>query len=331
MNWIWRRVGQALLTVFVVISLSFVLVRLMPGGPADALVAVLEQEGVPPRQIQAQVEQMLNVRPNAPLHEAYINYMAGTLQGDLGQSIWYGRSVAAIIGEVLPWTVFLMSWAVFLGFGLGISLGALMAYYEGGRLDVALTGYAMVMGSIPYYVVALVLLLIFAYQTSYFPISGRAYVNQTVGFNLPYILGIIHHAALPILSLTISGSIASLSMRGNSIRVLGEDYLRVARLRGLPDSTIALQYIARNAILPMYTNLMISIGTLFGGSVILETVFNYRGMGLVLVNAIDHRDYPLMMGAFMVITIAVVIALLFADLTYYKLDPRAETGSREAY
>jgi peptide/nickel transport system permease protein len=148
----------------------------------------------------------------------------------------------------------------------------------------------------------------------------------TPGVNLPYIKGVLHHAALPILSqVVITGGIA-LQMRGNSIRVLGEDYLRVARLRGLSDYLIATRYVGRNAVLPIYTGLMISIGAMFGGAVVLETIFKYRGMGYYLVRAVQTRDFPLMMGAFTMIAVAVVIALLIADITYGQLDPRAGRG-----
>lgn len=331
MKWILRRVGQGIVTVYLVITLSFALVRLMPGGVVNALEYQLEQEGVPAAEIEHEINRLIGINPDAPIHVAYVEYLTDALRGDLGTSIWYGEPVAEMVAGALPWTVFLLSWATFIGFAVGIVLGAFMAYYEGGRLDVGLTSYAMVMGSVPYYVFAILLLLVVGYQADLLPTSGRAPAEVPVGFNWPYVSGVVRHAILPVLSLVLSGSIASLSMRGNSIRVLGEDYLRVARLRGLSDSTIAIQYVARNALLPMYTGLMVSIGTMFGGSVILETVFNYYGTGYLMVESVSRRDYPLMMGCFMVITIAVVLALLVADLTYSKIDPRTGGGDREAY
>ncbi len=121
-------------------------------------------------------------------------------------------------------------------------------------------------------------------------------------------------------------------MRGNSIQVLGEDYVRVARLRGLPDRRIALRYVGRNAVLPLYTSLLISIGFMFGGSIILEILFQYRGIGFEMNEGIIYRDMPLMMGTFLVITFGVVIALWIGDATYGKLDPRIKSGDdSEAY
>ncbi|GAB6878317.1 hypothetical protein JCM17823_05910 [Halorubrum gandharaense] len=140
-------------------------------------------------------------------------------------------------------------------------------------------------------------------------------------------------AALPALSFIVTGyGLLALTMRGNSIQVLGEDYVRVAQLRGLPDRRIALRYVGRNAVLPLYTSLLISIGFMFGGSIILEILFQYRGIGFEMNEGIIYRDMPLMMGTFLVITFGVVIALWVGDATYGKLDPRIKSGDEgEAY
>lgn len=341
MDWRIQRILQAGLTVFLVITFSFFLIRLMPGNPMDYMLADLvgmtagdgggSLTGEELEAAYEMAELYLNMNPAEPMHIAYYNYMIQTLQLDLGASITYSQPVAVLLGQALPWTLFVLSWGVFLSFFIGIILGSLMAYWEGGKLDVGMTTYSVVMGSTPYYVMALLLVVTVAYQWGWFPTGGRQPEGVTAGFNWEFISGIIRHAALPILSTVVLSGLASLSMRGNSVRVLGEDYLRVARLRGLSDGVIATQYVARNAILPMYTGFMVSIGTLFGGSVILEMIFVYRGVGFYLVEAARARDYPLMMGGFMLITICVVIALLIADLTYPKIDPRAGGEDREAF
>ncbi|GAB3672855.1 ABC transporter permease [Halopiger thermotolerans] len=331
MNWKIRRLGQAVFTVWAVMTLAFVLTRMMPGNPVDAFVARVGPQLDNPQQAYELAETYMNINPQDPIHVAYWDYMISMLQGNMGQSMSQNASVASIMGEAIPWTLFVMSWAVAISFVAGISLGALMAYWEGSKFDTALTGYATVITSIPFYVLALLLLITFAYRLGWFPTSGRRPTGVEPGFNLPFMLGIIHHATLPVLSMFVASGAASLTMRANSVRVLGEDYLRVARLRGLADRTIAVRYVARNAILPMYTGLMISLGTMFGGSVVLEQIFSYRGMGYYMIQAVRARDYPLMMGAFTVITIAVVVALLIADLTYGKIDPRAGGESRDAF
>ncbi len=326
MRWSTQRLLQGAFTVWAVMTVSFALVRLLPGNPVDFLVVDLVQQGVQPEEAAERAKAMLNVDPNQPLHIAYFEYMFDILQGDMGQSTWYEEPVIDVIARAIPWTIFVMSYGVLLSFLLGIVGGAFMAYYEGQKLDLALTGYATFMISVPYYVLAIILLVFLGYRFGLFPPSGRVPTGVTPGVNIPYLRGVLHHAALPILSqVVITGGIA-LQMRGNSIRVLGEDYLRVARLRGLSDYVIATRYVGRNAVLPIYTGLMISIGAMFGGAVVLETIFQYRGMGFYLVRAVQTRDFPLMMGAFTTIAVAVVIALLIADLTYGKIDPRAGRG-----
>lgn len=334
MRWITKRIIQALLTVYVVVSLSFGMIRLLPGGPMDYLRAKLaEQQGMDPERVNNLIEVYTNVHPDKPLPQQYIEYMMAIFQGDFGKSVWYNEPVAGILGDALPWTLLIMALSLLLTFFLGITLGAIMGYKEQSRFDFGATVGTIFLNSVPYYVAAVVLVYILGYQFQLFPTGGRMNQNTTVGFNIPFILGILHHAALPVMSMVITGfGGQALGMRGNSIRVLGEDYLRVARLRGLSEVRIALRYVARNAILPMYTNLMISIGFMFGGSVILEKIFQYPGIGYYMFEATMSRDYPLMMGGFLFITIAVVIGIFIADLTYGKLDPRASGGeSREAY
>lgn len=331
MDWRVRRLAQTAFTVWAVTTLSFVLVRMMPGNPMGAMVRQLEQQGVDPVRARQLVELRLSVDPDEPIPIAYAEYVVSILSGDLGVSTYYAQPVAEVLAQSMPWTLFVLSWSLFISFFVGISVGALMAYWEGGKLDVGLTSWAILMGSIPYYVLAFLLLIFLSYRLNWFPTSGRAPTGVPAGFNWPFISGIIHHAALPVMSMLVASGVASLGMRGNSIRVLGSDYLRVARLRGLSDVTISTQYVARNAVLPMYTSFLISIGEMFGGSVVLEQVFQYRGLGYYLLSATYQRDYPLMMGGFVVITVAVVTALLIADLTYGLVDPRAGGQNSESY
>lgn len=331
MDWKIRRVGQTVFTVWAVLTISFALVRLMPGNPIDYFLTQVGSDLQNPQRAYELAQLHLNVDPREPLHIAYIDYMGSMLQGDMGRSMTMSEPVADILMSALPWTLFVMSWSIFLSFGVGITLGAVMAYREGGKLDTFLTNYATVLSSVPYYVLALLMLIFLSYRFNLFPTGGRVATGLEAGFNWPFIKSIVHHAALPILSMFAASGAASLTMRGNSIRVLGEDYLRVARLRGLSDSVISVQYIARNAILPMYTGLLIGIGNMFGGAIITERIFVYRGIGYYLYQGVQTRDYPLMMGGFTLITVAVVIALLVADLTYGMVDPRVANNDSEAF
>jgi peptide/nickel transport system permease protein len=336
MNYVLKRLGQSVLTVFVVVSASFGLIRLLPGGPLDYLRAQMIQQGgsdLSTAELNRRIAAQTNIRVDEPIWLQYVDYMTSILQGDFGQSIWYEVPVTSKIGPAIPWTVFLTASALFIAFSVGVSLGAFMAYKEGSSFDVASTGVGLFLNSTPSYVVALLLIAFLGYRFELFPTGGRYASELTPGFNLPFLASVLYHGALPILSMAVVGFGGwALSMRGNSIRVLGEDYLRVARLRGLSTGRIAIRYVARNAILPMYTGLMIAIGTVFGGAVIIENIFAYPGVGFYLIQAINARDYPLMMGGFILITVAMVIGITIADLTYGWLDPRAKGGgSRESY
>ncbi|KZN23123.1 ABC transporter permease [Haladaptatus sp. R4] len=332
-----ERAAQAIFTVFIVCTLSFGLIRLLPGGPMDSIRAKMMQSrsgSMSMSQVNRLVEVYTNVQPQKPIYIQYVDYMSSLLTGNLGKSIFYnGESVSSIIAAALPWTVFIMAISLLLTFTIGISLGAVMGYLEGSRFDSVATMISTLFNSIPYYIAAVVLVYVLGYQLSWFPTGGRVSSDVAPG-TLPFFQSALFHAALPIFSLVLTGfGVQALSMRGNSIRILGEDYLRVARLRGLSTRQIALRYVGRNAILPMYTGLMISIGFMFGGSVILEQIFKYQGVGYYMYAAIDSRDYSLMLGAFLIITIAVVLGIFIADMTYEKVDPRAGTGggNRESY
>jgi ABC-type dipeptide/oligopeptide/nickel transport system permease component len=327
-RYLLSRLLQAGFSIFAVISFTFVLIRWMPGGPQDYFLAKMMNQNVNADRLALMMEQYANLQPDKPLHEQYFHYMTSTLTGDLGTSIWYQESVMSIIGQALPWTIYLSLVSMMLIFGTGIAFGAVMAYREGSTTDVGSSVFWIVVESFPYYVFAIVMLWLMAYTTGWFPIGGRFGAEVTPGFNLEFIWSVIYHSVLPIASLVITGiGGITLSMRGNSIRVLGEDYLRVARLRGLSEDLISLRYVGRNAILPMYTSMMISIGYLFGGSVILEMLFNYIGIGYYMFEAISAKDYPLMMGTFLFITVGVIAGVTLADLTYGFIDPRASDAS----
>jgi len=208
-----------------------------------------------------------------------------------------------------------------------------MAYREGSTFDMASSSVSILLGSMPFYVLAIGLVVVFSYKFQVLPARYRTSPGVEAGLSVTFVVDALRHAALPIASLVITGAgLQALAMRGNSISVLGEDYVRVARLRGLSDRRISTRYVARNAILPMYTGFLTLIGFYFGGSPILEEVFTYPGIGYYLFQALENRDYPLMMGIFLVITIALVLSVYIADLTYGKIDPRIRSGeSSEAY
>ena len=335
--YIIKRIGQAVITFFAVVTVTFGLIRAIPGGPADYIRAQVMQnrgsDGVDMSQLNTLVESYTNMDPSTPVYVQYYNYLTSVLRGDLGVSVWYDRPVADMIIEAAPWTIFLLTVSILLTFAIGIVLGAVMAYYEGTRFDIGSTVVSMFLNSVPFYIAAIFLVYILSIQMNLLPQSGNYTAGLEPSLSVTFISDVLYHAILPITSLVITGfGGTAITMRGNAIQEIGEDYIRVAHLRGVPGRRIAIRYVGRNAVLPLYTSLMISIGFMFGGSVILEEIFAYPGLGYYLLQGIHSRDYPLMMGIFLVITVAVLICILITDLTYGKIDPRISDGeSKEAY
>jgi peptide/nickel transport system permease protein len=333
MRWFAKRIGQAIFTLWAVVTISFALIRFLPGGPLVYLKVQLKKQGIPESTIDNYVENYVSFQSDDPLWIQYIDYMTSILQGDLGQALFQDGAVFDILAQALPWTIFLAGIATFVTTVIGIAIGGFMAYTEGSKFDSGVTLFSTIAGGIPYYVLALALVYIFGYRWQMFPTGGQVDPSLAAGFNWPYVKSVLYHAVLPLLSTTLVGwGGVALSMRGNSISILGEDYIRVARLRGLSRQRIALRYVSRNAMLPMYTGILLSIAFMLGGSVILEQIFTYPGVGFYLFKATVSRDYPLMMGGLIMISTAVILGVLVADLTYSKIDPRTSgEGQRESY
>jgi peptide/nickel transport system permease protein len=339
MNYYVKRIGQAVFTLFVVLTISFFMYRLLPGSPLEVMRqqmiqrAMTEGGRVDIQRVNHLVEVYAGIQPNEPIYVQYFNYLRDIiLYQDFGRSIWKNEPVFSLLFKAMPWTVFISIYGLFLGFTSNILLGAFMAYKEGGRFDKAMSTFATITTSVPYYVVAILMLAYLAFEWGLFPTGGRYNPSTTPGFNWPFMAGVINHAILPIFTGFVVGfGGGALSMRGNSIRVLGEDYIRVARLRGIGQYRIATRYVTRNAILPMYTTLMIGLSAIFNGSIIMEQIFNYPGVGWYTFGALQNRDYPLLMGIFIFFTIIILLGVLIADFTYGLIDPRASTGDRESY
>lgn len=339
MNYYVKRISQAVFTLFTVLTISFFMYRFLPSGPIETMrqqmVQQAMQEGgrVDIQQINHLVEIRTGIQPDEPVYVQYFNYVRDVvLYQDFGQSIWKNEPVFSLLFKAMPWSVFVSIYGLFLGFTVNVLLGAFMAYKEGGRFDKATSTLATVTTSVPYYVVAVLMLAYLAYEWGIFPTGGRYGSNTVPGFNWPFMASVVSHAILPILTGFVVGfGSGALAMRGNSIRILGEDYIRVAQLRGLGQFRIATRYVTRNAILPMYTTLMIGISGIFSSSIIMEQLFNYPGVGWYTYGALQHRDYPLLMGVFIFFTTVTLIGVLAADLTYGLIDPRASTGDRESY
>ncbi|QRV17384.1 ABC transporter permease (plasmid) [Haloterrigena salifodinae] len=330
-NYYVKRTGRAVLTLWVTVTLTFGLIRAIPGGPLEMLRARLVRQGVDPARIDSIIQS--RQQQSQPIYVEYYEYMSSLLSGNLGESFYFREPVSKIITDALPWTVFIMVTATIILFAIAVVWGALIAYKEGSRFDTVSSGMAILLSSIPFYVLGILFVVVFSYKFGVFPARYRTSPGVSPSLSITFVGNALYHAALPIASIVITQvGLQTLAMRGNSIQVLGEDFVRVARLRGLSDRRIAVRYVGRNAILPMYTGFLTLIGFNLGGSVILEEIFTYTGIGYYMFEALINRDYPLMMGIFLVITTALVVSVYIADLTYGLVDPRVKSGdSSETY
>jgi peptide/nickel transport system permease protein len=315
-------VAQYALVLCVTVSLNFLLPRLMPGSPLANLA------GEDAAQLTAQERQQLlrDVGLDAPLLGQYVQYIGNLVRGDLGYSFQRKRPVTAILLDRLPWTLLVTGTALLVSGLAGITFGALAGWRHGQRVDTAALGVFIVLESLPAFWVGMILVAVFAVQTGLLPTFGaRAVLSQLEG--LAYWVDVLRHMALPVATLvlvTVSGTF--LTMRSSMLSVLGEEFVVVARAKGLAERQVLFGHALRNALLPVVTVLLLNLGQLVAGATVVETVFSYPGIGRLLYEAVLARDYPLLQGGFLVITVSMLIANLVADLLYPLLDPRLARG-----
>ncbi|MBA2596572.1 MAG: ABC transporter permease [Chloroflexota bacterium] len=333
-HFLLRRIAKALFTVFFVSTLIFFLVRLLPGSPVEVLIAQLTGEyGYSYEMAANQARSLFAIDPNQPLFLQYIDYLRNLMRGDLGQSLLSpGVPVTAIILKYLPWTLFSVGLGLLLAFAGGVVLGMVMAYRRNSALDHLLSIAASLFYSVPSYLFGIMVIVFFGIRMGLLPIAdmrGTLSSGQQVELSVAFIKDALFHAALPIVTYALTGLGAwMLLMKSSTIAALEEDFVTAARARGLPERRIAILYVGRNAILPLFTQLTISIGFIVGGSFLVEPIFQYQGIGYTLFKAIQSRDYPLLQGIFLMITISVVVTNLIADLLYSRLDPRIRRPGR---
>lgn len=323
-----RKLFKTFLTVFVVISFIFFLIRFLPGNPIQQLMdQLIVQEGMSYQEAADRAASLFAVDLTQPLYLQYWDYLVATFSGDLGDSLYApGTTVASVILKFLPWTIFSVGTALLISFSVGVLLGMIMAYRRDTWLDHILTIFASIPSAIPDYLIGLLIIVWLGIQWKLVPIAqmrGSLSPTTVPGLTWEFFADAFFHAALPIATyfLTTVGR-WMLSMKSSTLSTLGEDYVTVAKARGLKDSRITTAYVGRNAALPLFTQLALSIGFVVGGSLLIERIFVYQGLGATLGGAIGKRDYTLMQGIFLVITLSVVFANFFADMLYSWLDPR---------
>ena len=321
MAFVARRLIFYFVAFLVAASINFLIPRLMPGDPIDIM---FSQSGT-----RLSVENLAALKAtfgfvDGPLWQQYLSYLSSVFTGDLGMSVKYFPTlVSDVLGRALVWTLVLMGGATLLSFALGTLLGIVAAWRRGSRFDVTLSTTAIVSTATPAVVVSLFGLFVFGFTLRWFPTGYAADTAIDPAFSAEYILSVLYHAILPIvtLSVVLTGDFL-VTMRNNMINLLGEDYITMGRAKGLADRRVMLLYGARNALLPGITSLAIAIGKILGGSLVTEVVFNYPGLGNTLYKAILGRDYPVIQGQLLIMTLAMLTANFLADIAYAWLDPR---------
>jgi peptide/nickel transport system permease protein len=322
MRFALRRAGFFLLTLWAAVTLNFFLPRMMPGNPAIAMMARLHDRIS--GQALVSLETIFGVNTRESLPAQYWHYLGDMAGGNFGTSLFFFPSpVSQVVRSAIPWTLGLVGVTTILAFMLGTGVGIVCGWRRGGIIDSVAPPLLVITSAIPYFWAGMLFILIFGLKLRWLPWSGGADFTATPAWTGDYIVNVAAHALLPGLTLLITTiGTWTLTMRSNMITTLAEDYVRMARAKGLPSSRIMLDYAARNAILPSLAGFAMSLGFVVSGAVLIEYVFNYPGVGYLLLQAVQNEDYPLMQALFLLITVAVLVAILLADIVTAVFDPR---------
>lgn len=321
MSYLSRKVLFYLVALWVAITLNFALPRLMPGNPAEIMMARFKGR-INPAAVKA-FTLAFGLNRHQSLLAQYLTYLGQLVRGNLGVSMaYYPETVSHVLMAALPWTLLLVGTATLISFVLGTLLGILSAWHRGGWLDSIAPGIFTFTSAFPYFWFALLLLYILAFNLGWFPMS-HAYAGGHNSWGMSNWPDLIYHAALPAFAIVVT-SIGGwlLNMRNNMISTMGQDFIYTARAKGLAKRRIVYHYAARNAILPNITGFALSLGFIVSGALLTEVVFSYPGLGYTLLQAVQSDDYPLLQGTLLLIAVAVLVANFVVDLLYVKLDPR---------
>ncbi len=307
--------------------MNFFVPRLMPGNPAEAMMARFKGR-VNPEALKA-LEVAFGINTQKPLLVQYVDYLGNTLTGRFGTSLtFFPQPVSEVLRQALPWTLGLVGTTTVIAFVLGTGIGMIGGWRRGGVVDSVLPPVFVVTSALPYFWVGLMLIMAFSIGSNgLLPNDGGYDPVLDPGWNGVFIWDVIRHAILPALSIliiSIGGWI--LTMRNNVVTMLAEDYIRMARAKGLSNRRIMVGYAARNAVLPNLSGFAMSLGFVVSGAILVEFTFNYPGVGYMLLSAVSNQDYPLMQAMFVLITVAVLVAVLISDFLTAILDPRVRTA-----
>lgn len=326
MRFALRRVGFYAVTAWVAITLNFFLPRMMPGNPAAAALSS-ETNTLPPQALKAMTV-AFGLHTNQSMVAQYWHYLVNTSHGQLGVSTsYFPAPVWSVIRAALPWTVGLVGTCTVLGFLIGTGMGVVAGWRRGTAWEL-IVPVGTFLSAMAYFWFGLIVVAVLGVQLGWFPFADGYSAQDSIGFSAQYIGSVLDHAVLPALTLVVpSVGGWALGMRNMMSTVLAEDYVMVARAKGVKAWRLTWLYAGRNAVLPNISGFALSLGFVVSGAIGVEVVFSYPGIGYVLYHAVTSNDYPLMQGIFLVIVITVLLANLLADFVYVMLDPRTRRGA----
>jgi peptide/nickel transport system permease protein len=320
-SYIGRRLGAAAITILLIVLVNFLLFRAMPGSPER----FQRNPHVTPALLEAQRIRWGLDKPVIP--DQLIAYVGASLRGDLGYSyVARGRTVVEVLGERFWPTLLLFGLGEVIAIIGGLALGAYSGWRRGGPVDHIGNGLSLLLYSTPYFLLGMALLLIFATWLGWFPTFGMVTAGATFASPVERLIDVGRHLVLPVatVALGLIGQYA-IVMRSSIVETMSEEYVTTARAKGLSDGRILRHHALPNALLPTVTLVAINLGYVVAGAITVEVVFNWPGLGTLTVEALSARDYPVLQGIFLLLSVSVVLANLAADLLYGRLDPRVRT------
>ena len=319
-TYVTRKVIYLVITLFAIIAFNFFLFRIMPGDPAAVLVPKSGSEI-----LKEAIRDRFHL--NDPIYVQLYYYFVQVFTGDLGIStgVWKNSNIADAIGPKIFNTVVLVGIGTALAVYFGVMIGKFAAWRRGKPADTIGMGFSLVFYSMPTFLFALILLMIFAGELKWFPLWGATSPDYSSMGLFDKVLDRGYHLVLPVIAFTLEIMAEfALIMRNSLTDVLTEDYITTARAKGVSNKNILNEHAMRNALLPVVTIMAISIGWVLGGTIMVEMVFSYDGLGLLTWEAVVSLDYPLLQAIFLLMAIAVLVANLIADIVYFYLDPRVK-------
>jgi peptide/nickel transport system permease protein len=322
MAFIIRRAEFFLITLWAALTINFLIPRMMPGNPAESMMASFHGR-LNPQALHA-LEVAFGVNTNESIWSQYFDYLKNVATGNFGNSLtFFPQPVSQVLGQALPWTLALVGITTIIAFVLGTLIGMIAAWRHGGLVDSTVPVVFIVTSAFPYFWLAILFIYVFSLQLGWFPGNLAYDVDGSISLTWGFAGQVLMHGMLPamtIILVSVGGWI--LTMRNNMITTLSEDYVRMARAKGLTSRRIMLLYAGRNAILPNVTGFVLSLGFVLSGVLLTEIVFSYPGLGYMLYQAVVNEDFPLMQAIFLLITVAVLVAVVLADIANALLDPR---------